>query len=423
MMRIVALLDTPLLNPIISNWGIQLFLLKRKTWDCFLLLAKMLQLAEIFAAPSDEEDFLGFELDIPMKTLSLEDRNENLPGTSRMAMELDRDYNPSLMEEEENEEEMETESTHKKKKFKTRGVLQLTNKSAKKSFTNGRNAYPNTSSESEADETPDENSNVLLKRDQNIKENKAVLAQLLAELDDAPPSIEINTPSSIKRKKAPRKRSSRGPIQRRTNPIRNARPPENFAVERNSPMQWVDNETYHTLMKRKLNEHILGAPKKRKITRVTGLRSVVITNEDLEQVAFTNKEKIHHKIWGTTCHQCRQKTIDTKTICHNEDCVGVRGQFCGPCLRNRYGEDVKVALLNPEWLCPPCRGECNCSYCRKRDGYCATGTLIHLAKLYGYSNVKEYLERFIFHLFFRVAYLLLLSSPPHAKLLGMPMRH
>ncbi|XP_034258286.1 cell division cycle-associated 7-like protein isoform X5 [Pantherophis guttatus] len=384
MMRIVALLDTPLLNPIISNWGIQLFLLKRKTWDCFLLLAKvmerMLQLAEIFAAPSDEEDFLGFELDIPMKTLSLEDRNENLPGTSRMAMELDRDYNPSLMEEEENEEEMETESTHKKKKFKTRGVLQLTNKSAKKSFTNGRNAYPNTSSESEADETPDENSNVLLKRDQNIKENKAVLAQLLAELDDAPPSIEINTPSSIKRKKAPRKRSSRGPIQRRTNPIRNARPPENFAVERNSPMQWVDNETYHTLMKRKLNE-------------------------------------------GTTCHQCRQKTIDTKTICHNEDCVGVRGQFCGPCLRNRYGEDVKVALLNPEWLCPPCRGECNCSYCRKRDGYCATGTLIHLAKLYGYSNVKEYLERFIFHLFFRVAYLLLLSSPPHAKLLGMPMRH
>jgi len=25
----------------------------------------------------------------------------------------------------------------------------------------------------------------------------------------------------------------------------------------------------------------------------------------------------------------------------------VRGQFCGPCLRNRYGEEVQDALLNP----------------------------------------------------------------------------
>lgn len=45
------------------------------------------------------------------------------------------------------------------------------------------------------------------------------------------------------------------------------------------------------------------------------------------------------------------------------------------------------------WICPPCRGVCNCSYCRRRDGRCATGMLIHLAKFYGYNNVKEYLER------------------------------
>lgn len=50
---------------------------------------------------------------------------------------------------------------------------------------------------------------------------------------------------------------------------------------------------------------------------------------------------------GSTCHQCRQKTIDTKTNCRNPECVGVRGQFCGPCLRNRYGEEVRDALLNP----------------------------------------------------------------------------
>lgn len=50
---------------------------------------------------------------------------------------------------------------------------------------------------------------------------------------------------------------------------------------------------------------------------------------------------------GNTCHQCRQKTIDTKTVCRNQGCGGVRGQFCGPCLRNRYGEDVRTALLDP----------------------------------------------------------------------------
>lgn len=50
-------------------------------------------------------------------------------------------------------------------------------------------------------------------------------------------------------------------------------------------------------------------------------------------------------------------------------------------------------LLFQDWVCPPCRGICNCSYCRKRDGRCATGILIHLAKFYGYNNVKEYLER------------------------------
>lgn len=55
----------------------------------------------------------------------------------------------------------------------------------------------------------------------------------------------------------------------------------------------------------------------------------------------------HNPFQGSTCHQCRQKTTDTKTNCRNPDCVGVRGQFCGPCLRNRYGEEVRTALLDP----------------------------------------------------------------------------
>uniref|UniRef100_A0A8C4RT96 Zinc-finger domain-containing protein n=1 Tax=Erpetoichthys calabaricus TaxID=27687 RepID=A0A8C4RT96_ERPCA len=84
-----------------------------------------------------------------------------------------------------------------------------------------------------------------------------------------------------------------------------------------------------------------------------------ITELELDHVASSVADK------GSTCHQCRQKTTDTKTNCRNPDCRGVQGQFCGPCLRNRYGEEVKDALLDPEWYCPPCRGICNCSFCRQ----------------------------------------------------------
>lgn len=95
---------------------------------------------------------------------------------------------------------------------------------------------------------------------------------------------------------------------------------------------------------------------------------------------------------GSTCHQCRQKTIDTKSCCRSEECRGIQGQFCGPCLRNRYGEDVKKALLDPEWQCPPCRGICNCSFCRQREGRCPTGILFPLAQYHGFSDVHSYLS-------------------------------
>ncbi|KAG3289596.1 CDCA7-like [Ictidomys tridecemlineatus] len=73
-------------------------------------------------------------------------------------------------------------------------------------------------------------------------------------------------------------------------------------------------------------------------------------------------------------------------------CWGTQGQFCGPCLRNREGEEVKDALLNPNWHCPPCRGICNCSFCRQRVGRCATGVLVYLAKYHGFGSVHDYLK-------------------------------
>ncbi|NXL89133.1 CDA7L protein, partial [Alectura lathami] len=264
-----------------------------------------------------------------------------------------------------------------------------------------RDKQEGSASESEEDmkETQEEISGALLKRAVNIKENKAMLAQLLAELNSIPDLFPVKTPASTpsKQKKIPRRTFSEGQITRRMNPTRNARPPEKFALEKFTVSavrfaEHLNSYKQQHLLKKRLSMGNCGVRKRRR-TRHSSYRPVEdITDEDLDNIAITFKEKIYDRALGSTCHQCRQKTIDTKTICRNQSCGGVRGQFCGPCLRNRYGEDVKSALLDPDWICPPCRGVCNCSYCRRRDGRCATGMLIHLAKFYGYDNVKEYLE-------------------------------
>lgn len=72
-----------------------------------------------------------------------------------------------------------------------------------------------------------------------------------------------------------------------------------------------------------------------------------ITESMLKNVAEKCSDKIYCKTEGTSCHQCRQKTIDTKTVCRSGECIGVRGQFCGPCLRGRYGESAIEALRDP----------------------------------------------------------------------------
>ena len=72
-----------------------------------------------------------------------------------------------------------------------------------------------------------------------------------------------------------------------------------------------------------------------------------ITPAMLKNVAQRSSGKTYCKIKGSSCHQCRQKTMDTKTVCRSGECIGVRGQFCGPCLRGRYGEDAATVLKDP----------------------------------------------------------------------------
>ncbi|CAM0145594.1 unnamed protein product [Urochloa decumbens] len=97
---------------------------------------------------------------------------------------------------------------------------------------------------------------------------------------------------------------------------------------------------------------------------------------------------------GKTCHQCRQKTTDFAAACKQ---VKKKGpcpiKYCRKCLLNRYGENAEEAAEKEDWICPKCRGICNCSFCRKKKGEMPTGIMAHIAKASGCTSVHDLLER------------------------------
>ncbi|KAG9440771.1 hypothetical protein H6P81_020936 [Aristolochia fimbriata] len=100
-------------------------------------------------------------------------------------------------------------------------------------------------------------------------------------------------------------------------------------------------------------------------------------------------KRIYDPVKGKTCHQCRQKTLGHRTHCSK--CGIVQGQFCGDCLYMRYGEHVLEAKQNPNWICPVCRGICNCSLCRIKKGWAPTGPLYKKILNLGFKSVAHYL--------------------------------
>ncbi|XP_049799391.1 cell division cycle-associated 7-like protein [Schistocerca nitens] len=115
-----------------------------------------------------------------------------------------------------------------------------------------------------------------------------------------------------------------------------------------------------------------------------------VTDEMIERIhKYGMKE--YNSVHGVLCHQCRQKTMDTKTMCRSSRCVGGQGSFCGPCLSNHYGESVAEALRDPEWTCPPCRNVCICSVHMKMRGMQPAGQLTPIARSLGYKSVLDYL--------------------------------
>ncbi|CAL8464005.1 g3540 [Coccomyxa elongata] len=99
--------------------------------------------------------------------------------------------------------------------------------------------------------------------------------------------------------------------------------------------------------------------------------------------------RIYDKVSGMTCHQCRQKTLGLHTSC--SECQTLHGVFCGDCLFMRYGENILEVQAKGAWVCPPCRGLCNCSFHRIRAGWAPTGTLYRRAIAEGYKSVAHYL--------------------------------
>ncbi|CAG09964.1 unnamed protein product, partial [Tetraodon nigroviridis] len=253
------------------------------------------------------------------------------------------------------------------------------------------------------DSDSEEEDSFIVKRALNIKENKEMLAKLMAELNKVPGLFPRRTPPSATPRQTPRP-SAGTPGARRRNPVRTSRPHTRSRTLVEGPPSPAPEEEpedkYSLVRKSRYYEECdeLVSPRTRSCFSLRAIPHVVrpveeITEMELQDICNNVREKVYNSSTGTTCHQCRQKTTDTKTNCRNPECVGVRGQFCGPCLRNRYGEEVRDALLDPEWRCPPCRGICNCSFCRARDGRCATGVLVYLAKYHGYDNVHAYLNK------------------------------
>ncbi|KAM3934869.1 cell division cycle-associated protein 7-like [Leptodactylus fuscus] len=247
----------------------------------------------------------------------------------------------------------------------------------------------------------DEPNEFLQRRAKNIKDNKAMLAKLMAELETLPGSLKPG-PTEQNRNAQKYKRRPRDSLAKVT-PRRN---PDRATRRVTRSMGGVRPETPEKeRTQQSLEDYLLEErePVRRRSARLSGhtiphvVRPVKdITEDELNNIADNVKEKVYDAVHGSTCHQCRQKTIDTKTNCRNKECRGIQGQFCGPCLRNRYGEDVRQALLDPKWTCPPCRGICNCSFCRQRDGRCATGILFPVARYHGYNDVHSYLSGYRF---------------------------
>jgi len=339
---------------------------------------------------SDDE-----KADVSFETNEENDQNENVEN------EKSEEENFKSSSSEEEESESDWDGTSDDDAFKRKPSRPKSKKSKARALMNKPIVVPGA--------MKSELSDYELIREQNIMERNEMLAALMADFQ------EFKNDSGLTSSKKPQKKkrkfdeafksSAEMPNERRKS-SRLAERPEGETEPRYGSEVWedetrekrffnlaeeasdYDEEDFenHEVRKKRINP---GRWEKDPNENI--LMPEDVTPSMLKKVCDGGKKKYNTSI-GTTCHQCRQKTLDTKTVCRSGSCQGVRGQFCGVCLRNRYGEDAREALMDPNWRCPPCRKFCNCSICRNRNGKGATGILIQVAQSKGFDNVADYLE-------------------------------
>ncbi|KAL9245757.1 hypothetical protein vseg_019373 [Gypsophila vaccaria] len=220
-----------------------------------------------------------------------------------------------------------------------------------------------------------------LTREQRIKENRERLMKLgIVDL-----SIQLKSVSSTPRRtpKYERKTPLKTPLvssepRRRSSRLQNAPPVTYVEAKEEKPRRSMDivlEEGAKPEVYTEEHEKLLGSTEMPWTFFVDGYTA--------------DGTRIYDSVQGKTCHQCRQKTMGQRTRCCK--CNLVQGQFCGDCLYMRYGEHVVEANQNPNWICPPCRGICNCSLCRQAKGWAPTGTLYKRISKLGYKSVAHYL--------------------------------
>ncbi|XP_008278980.1 cell division cycle-associated protein 7-like [Stegastes partitus] len=377
------------------------------------------ELADVFAEDSENDvTFYGFsDTDINIKNSNVRNEDEAQPDISLKELEATSKPSaaaqpfrlrvalrsaPSTQHSTDDEEAEEDKNRTKKRGMKRPRETRRKKKERQVKFEDEETAVARLPpfQECRPVSAEDVSDTFLAKREQNIKDNKAMLAQLMADLQKMPGGAGFLKKQVGKQKAKeksscpPRSRATGG--EPRRNPERTTRRQTRSMAASEDPSAEQEAEVELSLEDELLE--VRRAPRRRSTPRPNQIKPHIIrpvediTEDELQLVADNMTDKTYNSATGSTCHQCRQKTVDTKTCCRSEDCRGIQGQFCGPCLRNRYGEDVRKALLDPEWKCPPCRGICNCSFCRQREGRCPTGILFPLAQYHGFSDVHSYLS-------------------------------
>lgn len=234
----------------------------------------------------------------------------------------------------------------------------------------------------------------------NIADRKAQMAKIFEDLWSAKKEVDAaEKPRPLPRKARRKTAPSVAPVCTRTEPIKLRSRKVSGTGSSDSGLDSLDSGwSTPTKRWREVDEEEEYAKRPRishpkrwiKDPNIDVLPPEDVTEEMLDNVFFFGTKVYSQN--GSSCHQCRQKTVDTKTVCRSGHCHGVRGAFCGVCLQNRYGEDVREALKDPNWSCPPCRGKCNCSICRTRANKCPTGILHHTAQEKGFKSVSHYLD-------------------------------